>query len=160
MIFVTVGNHFQPFDRLIKEVDELASKGKINDVFIQTGYSKYRPVNCKYEAFIDQNRFNELICMAQVVIVHAGSGTIMTCLRYGKVPVVVPRRKKFGEHTNDHQLELAHALSLEGKVIEVKDLDNLPNYIAKARSVHYDYNNQNTGIGIINLIEDFLSKYE
>lgn len=160
MIFVTVGNHSLHFDRLIKKADELASKGKINNVFIQTGCSKYKPVACKFEAFIDQGRFNKMISMAEVVIAHAGAGTIMTCLRYNKVPVVVPRRKKFGEVINDHQLELAHALSLKGKVIEVKDLDNLPNYIAKARSVRYESNNQKTKIGIINLIEYFLNEYE
>ena len=40
MIFVTVGTHEQPFNRLIEEVDRLVETGVITDeVFIQTGYS-------------------------------------------------------------------------------------------------------------------------
>lgn len=38
MIFVTVGTHEQPFNRLIKKVDELKRDGIIQeDVIIQTG---------------------------------------------------------------------------------------------------------------------------
>lgn len=38
MIFVTVGTHEQPFNRLIKKVDELKRDGVIQeDVIMQTG---------------------------------------------------------------------------------------------------------------------------
>ena len=40
MIFVTVGTHEQPFNRLVKAVDELKKDGVIVEkVIIQTGYS-------------------------------------------------------------------------------------------------------------------------
>ena len=42
MIFVTVGTHEQPFNRLIQKIDELKKDGIINeDVIIQTGFSTY-----------------------------------------------------------------------------------------------------------------------
>lgn len=42
MIFVTVGTHEQPFNRLIQKVDELKRDGVIkDDVIIQTGFSTY-----------------------------------------------------------------------------------------------------------------------
>lgn len=47
---------------------------------------------------------------AEVVVVHAGTGTIRDALALGHVPVVVPRRAAHGEHVNDHQVEIAAAL--------------------------------------------------
>lgn len=44
MIFVTVGTHEQPFNRLIQKIDELKKDGTIQeDVIIQTGFSTYEP---------------------------------------------------------------------------------------------------------------------
>ena len=44
MIFVTVGTHEQPFNRLIQKVDELKRDGVIeDDVIIQTGSRTYKP---------------------------------------------------------------------------------------------------------------------
>ena len=49
MVFVTVGTHEQQFNRLLEEVDKIKGKGKIEeDVIIQTGYSSYKPLNCKW----------------------------------------------------------------------------------------------------------------
>ena len=58
MIFVTVGTHEQPFNRLIQEVDHLVETGVIKEeVFIQTGYSIYEPKFCQWSRLIsfDQN---------------------------------------------------------------------------------------------------------
>ena len=53
MIFVTVGTHEQPFNRLIKEVDRLKKEGIITDeVFIQTGFSTYEPQYCDWKNII------------------------------------------------------------------------------------------------------------
>lgn len=44
---------------------------------------------------------------ADSVICHAGVGTIMTALKAGHTPVVVPRRARYDEHVDDHQLDIA-----------------------------------------------------
>ena len=50
MIFVTVGTHEQPFNRLIQKIDELVRDGEIeDDVFMQIGYSTYEPKYTKWE---------------------------------------------------------------------------------------------------------------
>ena len=47
MIFVTVGTHEQPFNRLIKYMDQFAMRMELGeDVIIQTGYSTYEPKHC------------------------------------------------------------------------------------------------------------------
>lgn len=64
MIFVTVGTHEQPFNRLVKAVDDLKMSGKITDsVFIQTGYSTYVPKACEYKDFISMNQMNGIILL-------------------------------------------------------------------------------------------------
>lgn len=111
MIFVTVGTHEQPFDRLIKEVDRLVSEGFITEeVFIQTGFSTYTPQYCSWKKFLSYDEMNTFIEEANVVITHGGPATFMAVLSKGKKPIVVPRLKQFNEHVNDHQLEFARAV--------------------------------------------------
>ena len=49
MIFVTLGTHEQPFNRLVKAIDELKENGIVTeDVVIQTGFSTYEPRFCRW----------------------------------------------------------------------------------------------------------------
>lgn len=76
MIFVTVGTHEQPFNRLIKAIDKLKSDGLITEpVFIQTGYSTYIPRMCKYKDFISMKEMNFYMQQADTVITHGGPST-------------------------------------------------------------------------------------
>ncbi|NWF91911.1 MAG: beta-1,4-galactosyltransferase [Syntrophaceae bacterium] len=109
MIFVTVGNHFQGFDRLIKKVDEIASHTSY-DILIQKGYSSYRPQSARYFDFVPIQTAIEYIRTSELVISHAGIGTIILCKEYGIPLILFPRRKKYGEHGTDHQVEIAHAI--------------------------------------------------
>ena len=53
MVFVTVGTHEQPFNRLIQKVDELKRDEVIkDDVIIQTGFSTYEPKYCQWSKLI------------------------------------------------------------------------------------------------------------
>ena len=78
--------------------------------------------------------FEQYMEMADVVICHGGCGSIIPALRRGKVPVVVPRLKKYGEHVNDHQMQLTQILADEGRVIPVYEIETLSGAIAQARS--------------------------
>ncbi len=137
MIFVTVGTHYQGFERLIKKMDEIA--GKIDDeVIMQIGYTDYEPKNAKWLRFLEREEdILELYKKADVIVAHAGAGTLLTALSFGKPVVVVPRLKKFGEHIDDQQLELAEALESMGKAIAVYDIEKLEDAIKKAKSLKY-----------------------
>jgi beta-1,4-N-acetylglucosaminyltransferase len=113
MIFVTVGNHFQSFDRLIKKVDEIAPHIS-NEIVIQRGYSEYRPQNTKHFDFVPMSTAVEYIKRSELVISHAGIGTIILCKENGIPLIIFPRRKKYGEHGTDHQMEIAKALEERG----------------------------------------------
>lgn len=131
MIFVSVGTA-RDFSRLVKEVDKLA-EGLKDEVIIQKGQTKYDPKNCKYFDFIPRDKFLEFIKKADIIITHGGVGTIINSLNCEKPSIVVPRRKKYNEHKNDHQMDIAKELESEGRIITCYEVDELKNKIKIAR---------------------------
>ena len=131
MIFVTVGTHEQPFNRLIKEVDRLKKEGIITDeVFIQTGFSTYEPQYCDWKNIISYPEMEDYMNRADIIITHGGPATFMGVIAKGKKPIVVPRQEKFGEHVNDHQLEFAEQVSERfGSIVVVEEISELQNYL-------------------------------
>ena len=43
---------------------------------------------------------------ANIVITHGGTGAIIGAVKKGKKVIAVPRLAKYGEHVDDHQLQL------------------------------------------------------
>jgi UDP-N-acetylglucosamine transferase subunit ALG13 len=157
MIFVSVGTHEQPFDRLLREIDSLIENGTIRDrVFAQTGHSAYIPKKYKYKNFLDLNEFDKNIKKCTLFITHAGEGNIGTGLQFEKKMIVIPRRKKFGEHTNDHQLELAQAIKKEGQAIVIESEKEIKSAIKNAWSLKTKKTMH--AKSIISEIEKFISK--
>ncbi|MBI4177311.1 MAG: beta-1,4-galactosyltransferase [Candidatus Aenigmarchaeota archaeon] len=135
MIFVTVGTHKDPFDRLVRKVDELVGNGLIKDkVVMQIGNATHEPKNCEFYRFVNSEKFDELYRTADVIICHAGAGSIINALKNNKHLVIVPRLKKFHEHTDDHQLDLAGVMETDGKAVCVIDVEKLPQAVQKASS--------------------------
>ncbi|MBI5178293.1 MAG: beta-1,4-galactosyltransferase [Nitrospinae bacterium] len=106
---MTVGNHDQPFDRLLMEMDALAVRMP-EKVVMQTGHSRYIPRNAEYHDFFPFAEAETLIQNAAAVVGHAGIGTVISCRKYGTPLIICPRRKAFSEHFNDHQLEICQEL--------------------------------------------------
>lgn len=127
MIFVTVGTHEQPFNRLIKKVDELKRDGVIQeDVIMQTGFSTYEPKYCEWSKLIPYQQMIKNVEDARIVITHGGPASFIMPLQIGKVPIVVPRQHKFDEHVNDHQVEFARNVAERmGTIIPVEDITQL-----------------------------------
>lgn len=135
MIFVTVGTHEQPFNRLIQKVDELKRDGIIKDeVVIQTGFSTYEPKYCKWSKLISYQQMVKNVADACIIITHGGPASFMMPLQIGKIPIVVPRQHQFNEHVNDHQIEFARNVAQRMRtIISVEDIEKLGNII-----VNYD----------------------
>lgn len=137
MIFVTVGTHEQPFDRLIKYVDELKRKGIIKeDVIIQTGFSTYEPKFCKWRKLFTYKEMVRNVEEARIVITHGGPSSFIMPLQIGKIPIVVPRQRRYGEHVNNHQVEFTKAVAeRQGNIIVVDDIRRLRKIIADYESI-------------------------
>ena len=134
-IFVSVGTHPQQFDRLLRELDVLLEMGKLKaTIFAQTGNSSYKPKLFGSKKFLGEQAYNKSIADSELIISHGGAGTIINALRRGKKLIVVPRLERFGEHTNDHQMDLAKALESQGKCLAVYDMVKLGQTIQKAKA--------------------------
>lgn len=130
--FVSVGNATQPFRRLLEAVCELAPQLP-QPVFVQFGAAQaFACPACTGLAFMEMGEFARRVSEAELLILHAGAGSVIHAVRAGKVPVVVPRRASLGEHVDDHQLEFARELEKTGKVLVAHDAATLAQATAAA----------------------------
>jgi len=125
MIFVTVGTQL-PFDRLIKAVDEWAARNNRNDVFAQIGPEHaYRPRHIQFAHFIAAPECRRWVERADIIVSHAGMGTIISALELGKPLIVMPRRCELHEHRNDHQVATVERLGSRATVRVANDAASL-----------------------------------
>jgi len=129
--FVSVGNAKQPFPRLLVAVASLVDVLP-QPVIVQHGNSPFSATGYVLRPFMDMVEFEECIERAELIISHAGAGSIIHAVRAGKIPVVMPRLVRYDEHVDDHQLELARAFGKLGKVIMVEEQNDFRPAIAKA----------------------------
>lgn len=130
--FVSVGNATQPFVRLLDAVCELAPQLP-QPVLVQFGAAQaFACPGCTGVAFMEMGAFAQRVSEAELLILHAGAGSVIHAVRAGKTPVVVPRRASLGEHVDDHQLEFAHELEKIGKVLVAHDTATLVQAAAAA----------------------------
>ena len=106
MIYVTVGTQL-PFDRLVRTVDEWAARRGRSDVFAQIGRSDYRPSAIAWTPFLALSESDDLINRAELIVSHAGTGTIIAALMRCKPAIVMPRRAELREHRSNHQVATA-----------------------------------------------------
>lgn len=125
MIFVILGTQDKTFPRLIEKIENQIKKKNIKEeVIVQAGQTKYESDLVKVMDFVDVDEFNKLIDESSFIITHSGVGSILTALEKGKSIIAVPRLKKYGEHVNDHQLQILENFAENKYVIPVKDLED------------------------------------
>jgi UDP-N-acetylglucosamine transferase subunit ALG13 len=110
VILLAVGTESFSFHRLVAAVDAAAPRLG-DEVFAQIGSSTHVPVHCASERLVPFERMRALLESASRVVCHAGAGTTLLAIAFGHVPVVLPRRRRFGEHVDDHQVLFAERLA-------------------------------------------------
>ncbi len=114
MIFITVGTQL-PFDRLMEYFAEWYERSEYKGkVIAQVGEnSKFQ--NSKFEIVesLTSDQYYRWFTQADGIVSHAGMGSILSCLEYGKRGVFLPRKYALAEHRNDHQLDTANAFKEE-----------------------------------------------
>lgn len=135
MIFVAVGTQKFQLNRLLKQLDLIIGNGSLQEmVFAQTGHSDYKPVHFSYRAFLTKEEFETKITQCDLLITHSGVGTIISGLKQHKKVIVFPRLAAFGEHVDDHQVQIAQAFSEQGFVLLCEMENMLLQTIDNARS--------------------------
>jgi UDP-N-acetylglucosamine transferase subunit ALG13 len=136
MIFFTLGTNPFQFERLARLADEFAVKTN-EEVFIQTGYTRYMPKHCQFKKFLSKEEYINKISDSEVLVAHAGIGVCLDAKKYKKPLALMARLAKFNEHTDDHQSELVRLLVKQGRAIDlnertstedaISDIENLKN---------------------------------
>lgn len=135
MIFVVVGTQ-EPFDRLIRAVDQWAGDTGYKEIFGQISRAEYLPTNFSYTDFIEPEQFIDKFSSADVIVGHAGMGTIIQALQFSKPIIVMPRLSSFHETRNDHQISTAKSFGQLGYVKDVysdQDLFEALNHIGSIK---------------------------
>ena len=151
MIFITLGSQKFQFNRLLKAVDEIAVD---EEIFAQIGYSDYKPQHYKYKEFLDRDEFENMMSKADIVITHGGTGAIIEAVKKGKKVIAVPRLKKYGEHVDDHQIQLIGQFRNLELIYACEDMD-LEKALGTVKETEYKSYQSNTE-RIIKSIERFL----
>jgi UDP-N-acetylglucosamine transferase subunit ALG13 len=133
VIFVSVGTQL-PFDRLIRTVDQWCGDRGLVDVFAQIGDGRFQPRHLQWRRTLSPELFREKLEFADLVISHAGMGTILTALELGKRVIVLPRMASLGEHRNEHQLATARKLGSRGLITVADDEGRLRNILDRVDS--------------------------
>lgn len=96
-----------PFDRLVRTVDEWAGQNRSEEVFAQIGETSWRPRFIEFARWLAPAEYREKVKACSAMVSHAGMGSIITALEFGKPILVMPRRGDLGETRNDHQAATA-----------------------------------------------------
>lgn len=123
MIFVTLGTQDQKMYRLL----DLLESSKIKDeIIVQAGGSSdYSSKKMKIQAFYSMKEIDELIKQADLIICHGGAGSLISALKANKKVLAMPRLKKYGEHIDDHQVEIVSSFEDQGYIKIIHENDNI-----------------------------------
>lgn len=129
----SVGNCYQPFHRLLNEVERLAELSQLPmPVNVQYGHTPFSSRHCNAIQFLDRSEFESRVAEAELVIMHAGAGSVLQAVHAGRVPVVMARRARYGEHIDDHQTELARTMGASGRLVLAEGPEDLGEAIRRA----------------------------
>lgn len=156
MIFIILGTQKFQLNRLLAMIDELLDKKGIQDtVYAQIGNSDYEPKNYEYVRFMDKEQFEQKIKESDLIITHSGVGSIITAVNARKPVIVFPRLKKYKEHVDDHQVEIADAFEKKGYVLKYDENKKLEDLILQSKT--YEFGEYVSGTDMfIKIIEEYL----
>lgn len=163
MILLTVGTQKFQFDRLLEAVDLLVERHCIQEpVMAQSGYSTYKPRHYECVDFMKKEDMDAAIRDCSLLITHSGVGTILSGLKANRKIIVVPRKKAFGEHVDDHQEEIAKKFEEMGYVRVCRDTEDLLNCYRSmeafpCRSLELDFSKT---VGFINAYLETIAREE
>ena len=151
MVLITVGTQKQEFNRMFELVRK-SKEIKKEELIVQRGYTKCNnSKRIKAFDFIPLEQMEEYISKADIIISHGGVGTIFSAIKRGKKVIAIPRLEKYGEHINDHQIEICEELEKEGYILYYKDgIDDLDKLINKLKTTQFKkYSSDNNYIDIL-----------
>lgn len=162
MILVTLGTQDKTFVRLLEAIQKQIDIGNIKDkVIVQAGYTKFKSKDMEIFELISMDKFDNLIKECDLLITHGGVGSIITGLKNNKKVIAAARLEKYGEHTNDHQLQIIENFTKSGYIVPLDDFSKLDEVLKKVKNFEpkkYKSNSENMQKMITNYIDETPTK--
>lgn len=158
MILVMLGTQNNSFHRLLEKIEELIKNGVIKDnVIVQAGYTKFESNNMKIFDLISREELERYQIQSDIIITHGGVGSIITSLKLGKKVIAIPRLHEYGEHVNNHQIEIVDLFNKKGYIIGCMGVEKLQEALNKVKDFKpkkYELDNHK----MLNIIDEFMEK--
>ena len=156
MVLVLLGTQNNSFHRLLEEIEKNIEDGTIKEqVIVQAGYTKFKSNNMEIFDLIPKEKLEKYQEEANYIITHGGVGSIIESLKKGKKVIAIPRKQKYGEHVNDHQIDIVQTFNEKGYLIGLNDVEELKEEKKKIddfKPRKYEQNNEL----MLKTIEDFI----
>lgn len=157
MIFITLGTQACDLSRCMRMVEEWVRKYNIEETIVaQTGYTCYKPKGIHCFDFVLEEKYQQYINDASIIISHAGTGSLFSSIKRNKKVIAVARLQKFGEMIDDHQTEIVEKLSGENFVIDgtysiIKAWEKIKDFTPSS----FDFEN-NVALEVANCLNDWV----
>ena len=156
MVLVLLGTQNNSFHRLLEEIEKNIEDETIKEhVIVQAGYTRFKSNNMEIFDLIPKEKLEKYQEEANYIITHGGVGSIIESLKKGKKVIAIPRKQKYGEHVNDHQIDIVQTFNEKGYLIGLNDVEELKDAIRKIddfKPRKYEQNNEL----MLKTIEDFI----
>jgi len=156
--FVSVGNATQPFTRLLDGIVAIARELP-QPVFVQSGSTPFHSADCQGTPWLAMADFESRVSESDLLILHAGAGSVIHAIRAGRVPVVMPRLASHGEHVDDHQVEFARELERAGRIVVAAEPTDLMRAVQAALARQRDASPTVAVPAMVGMIADVLHRY-
>ncbi len=137
-LFVPLGTQKFPFGRIIQALNGLVEQGvyQPDEIVMQSALYPIEP-KFRHLGLIPQEEFDGYMRDAEVVVTHSGVNSIISCMELGKPLVVCPRLHEYGEHVDNHQMEIARLMQEKYDVLICTDMRDLPALVTQAKTHRY-----------------------
>lgn len=158
MILVLLGTFPIQFTRPLEAIDRLCKEGSLTEeIIVQSGHTEFVSDYLTFQPFMSADDLIELYKKARIIVTHAGSGSILKAVKLGKKVIAIPRLAKYGEHVDDHQLEILNEFEKLGYLIAWREEDDLIDLLERAESFEpAPYVSKKERI--IDFLEDYISR--
>ena len=136
MIFVTIGMNDAPWNGLFFRMDDYAARTG-EEVIMQVGNTGFEGKHTECFKFGTNDSMKEIYDRADMIVCHAGLGTILNALERNIPVVMIPRVVVVPELTRDQQGAVAEKVEKIGRGVVVNDLDDVFDGIEKARALKF-----------------------
>ena len=158
MILCLVGTNPYDFSRLVKKLDEIAFELNI-PIVIQTGNTKYKPLNCEYFSFKPKDAVKCIMQKSELIVSQGGYGSMTDAIMQNKKLIAVPRLIEMKE-SQDNQVELVEYFESKGYLKACYNIEKLEEIIKQTLANRFTFNKyeRETDIKVSNIIKDYLDE--